>query len=176
MKTKKFTPILPAMKSLLFIPVFILALAAFSLNVSGQTTTPGKSEILPPSPPPPPPPPPAPDEQFVPGIKEGNAYRTVDEMPVFPGGDTGLLNYISANTKYPKEAKDKGIQGQVFVRFIVKEDGSVSEVSILKSANPLLDSEAVRVVTTLSNFKPGKFNGNAVPVWFILPITFALNN
>jgi TonB family protein len=175
MKTKKLVHFSPAMKSLLFTPVIIIALAAFSLNVSGQTTTPGKSEILPPSPPPPPPPPPpASDEQFVSGIKEGNAYKTVDEMPVFPGGDAGLLNYISVNTKYPKEAKEKGIQGQVFVRFIVKEDGTVSDVSILKSANPLLDSEAVRVVSTLSNFKPGKFNGNEVPVWFIVPITFAL--
>ena len=162
----------------LVIPMIIMVISVFYLNVSGQVSTTGNKEVvpLPPSPPPPPPPPPPPasDKKFAVGIKEGNAYQTVDEMPIFPGGDEALLEYLFKNTRYPKEAKEKGIQGQVIARFIVKEDGTVSEVSILKSANPVFNDESIRVIGTLPKFTPGKLKGKAVPVWFVIPITFAL--
>jgi TonB family protein len=173
MKTNKINFMSPGRKLFLVIPAIILALAVFTLNASAQKSTTDKKEMAPP-PPPPPPPPPGSDEKFITGVKEGKAYKTVDEMPMFPGGDEALLKYVAENTKYPKEAKEKGIQGQVFTRFIVKEDGTVSDVSILKGANQFLDDESIRVVRTLPKFSPGKLKGIPVPVWFILPITFTL--
>jgi periplasmic protein TonB len=130
------------------VSLVLLTLAFFSQNVSGQ-----KSKK---------------------GMKDG-AYQKVDVMPVFPGGDEALLKYVADSTHYPKEAKEKGIQGKVIARFVVKKDGSVSDVSILKGVNPLLDNEAIRVVKTLPKFTPGELNGKKVPVWFMIPITYALN-
>ena len=94
-------------------------------------------------------------------------------MPIFPGGDAALLKYIADNTKYPKDAKEKGIQGKVITRFKVKEDGSVSDVSVQRSRS-FLDAEAIRVVGTLPKFTPGKLKGKIVAVWYMVPITFSL--
>jgi protein TonB len=102
------------------------------------------------------------------------AYKVVDVMPAFPGGDTAILHYISRNTKYPEQAKLNGIQGKVVARFMVMEDGSVANVTILQSANPVLDEESIRVVSSLPKFTPGLLNGKAVPVWFMIPIDFKL--
>ena len=102
------------------------------------------------------------------------AYKVVDVMPVFPGGDTALLNYIGRNTIYPETAKVQSIQGKVLARFMVKEDGSVSDVTILQSANHVLDDETIRVVSSLPKFTPGLLNGKAVPVWYMIPIEFKL--
>ncbi|MDX9810815.1 MAG: M56 family metallopeptidase [Bacteroidales bacterium] len=113
---------------------------------------------------PPPPPPPA-DEPFM----------VVEEMPLFPGGDVGLLQFIAENTSYPEEAKTKGIQGRVIVRFCVETDGSVNRLSVMKGIDPLLDSEALRVVGSMPKFeKAGHQGGKAVPVWYMVPITFKL--
>jgi TonB family protein len=103
------------------------------------------------------------------------AYQKVDEMPVYPGGDSELLNFIGKNTTYPKEAKEKGIQGKVIIHFKVKEDGSVADVSVLQGVSAALDNEAIRVVGTLPNFTPGKLNGKTVAVWYTIPITFTFN-
>ena len=135
-------------KLTLVIPVIILVLTLFSLNASGQ-----KAET---------------------GMKDG-AYQKVDVMPVFPGGDAALLKFIADSTHYPKDAKEKGIQGKVLARFMVKKDGSVSDVSIMQKASPSLDNEAIRVVKLLPKFTPGKLNGKTVPVWFMVPINFTLN-
>jgi periplasmic protein TonB len=103
-------------------------------------------------------------------------FVQVDEMPVFPGGDTALLKYIGNNTVYPEAAKKKGITGKVIIRFIVEKDCSVSEPEILKSVDPLLDAEAIKVINSLPRFeKPAKNNGVPVRVFYMLPITFALN-
>jgi len=105
----------------------------------------------------------------------GPVYSEVDEMPVFPNGDQGILNFIAENTLYPEEAKLKSITGRVLVKFIVETDGSVSGVAIEKSVDPILDAEAVRVVSSLPKFeKPGIKAGKKVRVNYILPITFAL--
>jgi protein TonB len=95
-------------------------------------------------------------------------------MPVFPGGDEALLKFIADSTHYPKEAKVMGVQGKVITRFMVKADGTVSDVTILKGVNPALDNESKRVVSTLPKFTPGKLNGKEVNVWYMVPITFAL--
>jgi protein TonB len=103
-------------------------------------------------------------------------YQEVDEMPVFPDGDKALISFVSNNTSYPEAAKENGITGRVMVKFVVEKDGSVSNVEIIKSVDPLLDAEAVRVVSTLPDFSsPGKKSGNPVRVQYVIPITFALN-
>ena len=102
------------------------------------------------------------------------AYKVVDVMPELPGGDTALLSYIARNTKYPEAAKNQGIQGKVIARFMVMEDGSVANVTILQSANPILNEESIRVVGSLPKFTPGLLQGKAVPVWFMIPIDYKL--
>lgn len=105
----------------------------------------------------------------------GQVYKEVDEMPVYPGGDQALLSFIAENTVYPEEAKRNSITGRVLVKFIVEPDGSVSEVAIEKGVDPILDAEAVRVVSSLPRFeKPGIKAGEKVRVWYMLPITFSL--
>jgi len=107
--------------------------------------------------------------------KKDIPFVQVDEMPVFPGGDSAILKYIGDNTVYPEEAKKKGITGKVIVRFIVEKDCSVSEPTILTGVNPLLDAEALKVISSLPKFeKPGKNGGVAVRVFYMLPITFSL--
>jgi periplasmic protein TonB len=105
---------------------------------------------------------------------EQEPFVVVEEMPMFPGGDVELLKYINEHTNYPEVAKENNIQGRVIVRFCVTSKGTVSQVSILKGVDPELDKEAVRVVSTLPPFKPGKQGGKPVPVWYMVPITFTL--
>jgi TonB family protein len=101
-------------------------------------------------------------------------YSVVDEMPVFPGGDAALLDYIAKNVKYPEASLKKGIQGKVIVKFCITEKGDVNRVSIAKSLSSDIDEEATRVVKTIPSFKPGRQGGVAVPVWYFVPITFTL--
>ena len=105
---------------------------------------------------------------------EQQPFVVVEEMPMFPGGDPALLAYIAANTQYPEIAKENNIQGKVIVRFCVTSKGGVNQVSVLKGVDPELDKEAIRVVTTLPTFKPGKQGGKPVPVWYMVPIAFTL--
>lgn len=101
-------------------------------------------------------------------------FVVVEEMPMFPGGDGALLQYIANNTTYPEAAKEANIQGRVIVRFAVTATGGISNASILKGVSPELNAEALRVVNTLPEFKPGKQGGKPVPVWYMVPITFTL--
>ena len=149
------------------VPVWYMVPVNFSLGKS-------PSGSLPPTPPPPPPSPPDSQKNSISGVKEGAAYKVVDEMPIFPGGDVALLKYIADSTHYPKDAKISGIQGKVITRFMVNADGTVSDVTVLKGVNASLDNEAVRVVRTLPKFTPGKLNGTNVPVWYMVPIDFKL--
>jgi len=105
---------------------------------------------------------------------EPEPFVVVEEMPMFPGGDVALLDYIGKNTIYPEVAKENNIQGRVVIRFCVTSKGGVSQVSVLKGVDPELDAEAIRVVNTLPAFKPGKQGGKPVPVWYMVPITFTL--
>jgi TonB family protein len=107
--------------------------------------------------------------------KKDIPFVQVDEMPVFPGGDTAILKYVANNTVYPEAAKKKGTTGKVIVRFIVEKDCTVSDATILQSVDPLLDAEALKVISSLPKFeKPAKNDGVAVRVYYMLPITFAL--
>lgn len=108
--------------------------------------------------------------------KKPNIFIKVEEDPFFPGGPSALLKYIADNTKYPAEAIANNIQGKVIVKFAVWSDGSVKYLEIVRGVNPVLDEEALRVVSTLPLWKPGKQNGEPVSVWFIVPVTFHLIN
>jgi protein TonB len=105
---------------------------------------------------------------------EPEPFVVVEEMPEFPGGQIELLKYIFEHTNYPEVAKENNIQGKVIVRFCVTAKGTVSQISILKGVDPELDKEAMRVVSTLPTFKPGKQGGKPVPVWYMVPISFTL--
>ena len=101
-------------------------------------------------------------------------FDVVEEMPSFPGGDRKLMEYLSENIRYPEELADACIQGRVIVSFIVEKDGSISNVKVAKSLAPLLDKEAVRVVSGMPKWIPGRQNGVAVRVRYIIPVTFRL--
>jgi TonB family protein len=101
-------------------------------------------------------------------------YVVVEEMPIYPGGEIALLNFIAENTQYPEAAKADTIQGKVIARFIVNTEGNTEGITILKGVHPLLDAEAVRVVKLLSGFKPGMQGGKAVNVWYMVPVNFTL--
>lgn len=101
-------------------------------------------------------------------------FTAVEQMPQFPGGEAELLKYVATHIKYPTMAAENNIQGRVVVKFVVKKDGNVGEVVVLRGKDPDLDKEAVRVVKSLPKFIPGKMNGQAVSVWYTLPINFKL--
>lgn len=106
--------------------------------------------------------------------EEIEPFIVVEEMPSFPGGDAALLAHIGKNLIYPTIAQENNIQGVVIVRFCVMANGGIDKVGILKSVDPELDKEAMRVVNTLPAFIPGKQGGKPVPVWFRVPIRFRL--
>ncbi|MBS9767279.1 MAG: energy transducer TonB [Flavobacteriaceae bacterium] len=107
-------------------------------------------------------------------IEEKTVFVRVEKMPEFPGGIKALLGYIGKHMKYPQIAADNGIQGRVYLKFVVEKDGSVGEVVVLRSPDKLLEKEAVRVVKTIPKFRPGMQRGKAVRVWYQLPVTFRL--
>ena len=101
-------------------------------------------------------------------------FGVVEEMPSFPGGQAKLMDYLSENIRYPKELAETCIQGRVIVTFVVEKDGSISDVKVVKSLDPLLDKEAVRVVSAMPKWYPGKQNGVTYRVRYTLPVTFRL--
>ena len=107
--------------------------------------------------------------------EEGEIFQVVEEQPMFPGGMQEMMKFLQQNIKYPKEAQEQGKQGRVIVQFVVNKDGSISNDSIVRSVDPLLDAEALRVVRSMPNWTPGKQRGKEVRVRFTLPVTFHLN-
>lgn len=101
-------------------------------------------------------------------------FQVVEEQPMFPGGMQELMKYLQKEMKYPKEAQDKGIQGRVIVQFVVNKDGSICEANVVKSVDPLLDAEALRVVNAMPHWTPGKQRGEPVRVRFTIPVAFHL--
>lgn len=103
------------------------------------------------------------------------AYADVEVKPIFPGGDAALLKYIAENTKYPEIAIEQNIQGRVFVKCIINEDGKVTNPEIMRGVNPYYDAEALRLVSTIPEWLPGKQNGKTVCVIYVIPVNFKLN-
>ena len=102
------------------------------------------------------------------------AFDVVEEMPQFPGGPSKLFEFLAQNVNYPTEAEKANIQGRVIATFVVEKDGSISNVKVVKSIDPLLDAEAVRVINAMPNWIPGKQNGKEVRVKYTVPISFHL--
>ncbi len=109
-------------------------------------------------------------------LEDEVAYGIVEKMPEFPGGEMGLRKFIAKNVKYPVDAQKKGIQGRVYVSFIVARDGSVKNVEVARSVHETLDNEAVRVVSSMPKWEPGLKQGEYVNVSFTIPINFSLGN
>lgn len=106
--------------------------------------------------------------------EETKVFDVVEQMPQFPGGQQALFEYLSKNIKYPVIAEENGVQGRVIVTFVVERDGSITDVKVVKSVDPLLDKEAQRVVKAMPHWIPGKQNGSAVRVKYTVPVTFRL--
>lgn len=107
--------------------------------------------------------------------EEAQVFFIVENMPEFPGGDLELRKYINQNVVYPEIAKENGIQGRVFVQFVVNQKGEVEQVKIVRGVDPSLDKEAVRVIQSLPKWTPGSQRGKPVKVSFTVPINFQLN-
>ena len=107
-------------------------------------------------------------------LEEYVAPEVVEEMPAFPGGEAKLMEYVAKNVKYPQIARETGVQGRVYVNFVVEPDGSVSNVSVLRGIGGGCDEEAIRVVKSMPKWKPGKQRGKAVRVSYMLPVNFKL--
>ncbi len=99
-------------------------------------------------------------------------YDYVSEKPTFPGGDRNLMTFINATRNYPIDSYRKGIQGRVTCAFIVNVDGSVSHISVLRGVNPSLNKEAIRVLSKMPEWNPGRHDGHAVPVRVIWSVPF----
>ncbi len=106
--------------------------------------------------------------------EETKVFEVVEQMPQFPGGDAALMQYLSSHIKYPVVAEENGIQGRVVCTFVVERNGSISDVRVVKSVDPSLDKEAVRVIKGMPSWIPGKQNGSAVRVKYTVPVTFRL--
>ena len=113
-------------------------------------------------------------EPVKPKEEENKVFDVVEQMPSYPGGMGALMQYLSSNIKYPAIAEENGIQGRVICTFVVERDGSITDVRIAKSVDPSLDKEAMRVVSKMPRWIPGKQNGSAVRVKYTLPVTFRL--
>jgi TonB family protein len=104
----------------------------------------------------------------------GKPFDVVEQMPQFPGGPAALMQFLAQSIRYPVEAQKTGAQGRVIVSFVVETDGSITEAKAVKSVSPELDAEAVRVINSMPNWTPGRQNGEAVRVKYVVPVTFRL--
>lgn len=103
-------------------------------------------------------------------------FGVVEQMPSFPGGKKAMMDYLKENTEYPAKAVKNKIQGRVIVQFTVDEKGRLSDIKVVKSVEPSLNAEAVRVVKSMPRWNPGTQQGKAVKVRYTLPVTFRLEN
>lgn len=108
-------------------------------------------------------------------VNSNRVYDVVEQMPSFPGGISGLRTYLNQNIRYPAEAQENCVQGRVVVSFVVGKDGHISDVTVLRSVDPSLDKEAVRVIRNMPRWSPGKQGGEPVRVRYNVPVSFRLN-
>lgn len=111
-----------------------------------------------------------------PESEEDVVFVVVEQMPQFPGGQQALFNFLGENMKYPRIAKENHIEGRVLCSFVVEKDGSISNVTVVRSGgDPSLDKEAVRLLKSMPKWVPGKQNGKLVRVKYTVPLNFRLN-
>ncbi len=112
--------------------------------------------------------------EIVEEVEEEEIFTIVEEMPSFPGGEEALFKYLGKNIEYPVMASDAGIQGVVYVNFVIDKDGKVKDAKVLKGIGGGCNEEALRVIKTMPAWKPGKQRGKAVKVSYNLPVRFVL--
>ena len=143
-------------KYLLMLPLFFILIAANSMFA-------GEKEQSLPEPPP---------------VKKDvteEIFVVVEDQPEFLGGNQAMMKFLSDSIVYPEIAKENGIQGRVICNFVVMSDGSIADVNIVRGVDPIIDAEAVRVLESMPNWKPGRQRGQAVNVRFTLPVVFRLD-
>lgn len=101
-------------------------------------------------------------------------FEVVEEMPEFPGGMQAMMEYLAKNIRYPAKAHEANVQGRVITQFTVGKDGAIRDAKVLRSVSPELDAEALRVISAMPNWKPGKQGGKAVACHFTVPVVFRL--
>ena len=101
-------------------------------------------------------------------------FQVVEQMPSFPGGPSALSQYLGSNLKYPAVAEENGVQGRVLCKFVIEKDGSISNVRTIKSVDPSLDKEAIRLISSMPKWIPGKHKGQNIRVEYVYPVTFRL--
>jgi protein TonB len=111
-----------------------------------------------------------PDETSI--TEEVFERQSINEQPIFPGGESELNRFIETHIQYPEEAKKYNISGNAYVRFVITKTGHIGETQIMKSAHPLLDTEAIRIIKSMPLWTPGKKDGIPVNVWYIVPFKF----
>jgi len=159
MMTKSQTKKIARLKFLLALPVAAILIACFVFSCKQNETMLDSVEIQ--------------DVKSAP-IEDQEVFQVVEKMPLFPGGEIALQKYINANIQYPELARKEGIQGRVYVTYIVEIDGSISDVRILRGIGGGCDEEAMRVVSEMPKWSSGTQRGKAVRVQFNLPIVFKL--
>ena len=107
-------------------------------------------------------------------VEEQQIFQVVEEMPEFPGGMGECMKFLSNNIKYPQISQENGVQGRVIVQFVVNRDGSIVDPVVVRGVDPYLDKEALRVISTMPKWKPGKQRGKAVRVKYTVPVMFRL--
>ncbi|MBO5684750.1 MAG: M56 family metallopeptidase [Akkermansia sp.] len=176
MMMKRQTSPWARMKALFVLPVAFVAVTVISCTSPKEKKTDANQEVVQQSQPAS-----APEIQVVTyapqpkEVEQGEVFQVVEEQPMFPGGMEEMMKFLQQNVKYPKEAQDQGKQGRVIVQFVVNKDGSISNDTIVRSVDPLLDAEALRVVRSMPNWTPGKQRGKEVRVRFTLPVAFRLD-
>jgi periplasmic protein TonB len=108
-------------------------------------------------------------------LQDISIWDVAENDPMFPGGEMAMLNFLVRNLKYPASAVDNGIQGKVFLRFVVEKDGSLTNIEVIRSLEKDCDNEAIRVVKLMPKWIPADHHGKKVRVRFVLPITFKLS-
>ena len=114
------------------------------------------------------------DKKPVVEAKPEEIFKSVEQMPQFPGGEAALMKFLSSHINYPPMAAENNVQGKVIVQFVVDKTGKVGEVKVVRNVDKDLDNEAIRVCKALPKFTPGRQNGRPVSVWYTLPIQFKL--
>lgn len=165
MLNRKRTRNIMRSKYLMFIPVTaLLILFSNCTNTGKEESTEEKAEVKY-----------VPTEVKPDTVDIANAvFDMVEEMPEFKGGNKALMDYLAANLQYPKGAETKGTQGRVIVQFIVNTDGSIDNAKVLRSVDPELDAEALRVINGMPKWKPGTQKGEPVRVKYTVPVVFRL--
>ena len=107
-------------------------------------------------------------------VDEQEIFQVVEEMPSFPGGQQECMKWLGKNMKYPQISMENGVQGRVIVQFVVNKDGSIVEPVVVRGVDPYLDKEALRVISMMPKWTPGKQRGKPVRVKFTVPVTFKL--